>query len=258
MNRYARRLTRLASAYRDAEAVVVRAFFRKPRTKKDHLRWLKAQGFKEYSAIKPLIGALTALYPSIGRGVSRQDYAELTEKLSDETKHARLVMDLLEEIEGRKITPRDLTWLPQDRKLAKVRARYSKSFARLLHGSGKITSKEIKRKDQAFERAAITLTEGGGGALYQVCDKLKKRGIEGRIAQVFHEILLDEVEHKDSGGRALVALIRDEPSFRRAAKIVSEVSGQRLRMRNEQFGFPCDKNDLAALDRRARRSVDLE
>jgi hypothetical protein len=258
MNSYARRLTRLASAYRDAEAVVVRAFFRKPRTKKDHLRWLKAQGFKEYSAIKPLIGALTALYPSIGRGVTRQDYAELTEKLSDETKHARLVMDLLEEIEGRKITSRDLTWLPQDRKLAKVRARYSKSFAWLLHGSGKITSKEIKRKDQAFERAAITLTEGGGGALYQVCDKLKKRGIEGRIAQVFHEILLDEVEHKDSGGRALAALIRDESSFRRAAKIVSEVSGQRLRMRNEQFGFPCDKNDLAALDRRAWRSVDLE
>jgi hypothetical protein len=258
MNRYAKRLTRLASAYRDAEAAVVRAFFRKPKTKKDHLRWLKAQGFKEYSAIKPLIGALTALYPAIGRGVSRHDYVELTEKLADETKHARLVMDLLEAIEGRNITPRDLTWLPQDRKLAKVRARYSKSFARLLHGSGKITSKEIKRKDQALERAAITLTEGGGGALYQVCDKLKKRGFEGKIARVFHKILLDEVEHKDSGGRALVALIRDEASFRRAARIVSEVSGQRLRMRNEQFGFPLDKNDLAALDRRALRSVDLE
>ncbi len=210
MNSYIDRLTRLASAYRAAEEAVVRAFFKKPRTKKDHLRWLKAQGFKEYSAIKPIIGALTALYPNVDRGVDRHDYAELTEKLADETKHARLVMDLLEEMTGRKVTPRDLTWLPQDRKLAKVRGRYSKSFARLLHGSGKVTSKEIKRKDEAVERAAITLTEGGGGALYQVCSKLKKRGVEGKIARVFHEILLDEVGHKDSGARALADLIRDE------------------------------------------------
>ena len=258
MNKYTKRLTRLASAYRDAEAAVVRAFFRKPKTKKDHLRWLRAQGFKEYSAIKPLIGALTALYPSIGRGVTRQDYAELTAKLADETKHARLVMDLLEEIESRKITPRDLTWLPQDRKLANVRARYSKSFARLLHGSGKITSKEIKRKDQALERAAITLTEGGGGALYQICSALKKTGVEGSIARVFHEILLDEVGHKDTGARALAGLIRDEDSFRRAAKIIRVVSGQRLRMRNEQFGFPLKRDELAALEGRAKQSVRLE
>src|SRR4026208_1287462 len=109
MNHYIDRLTRLASAYRAAEEAVLRAFFKKSRSRKDHLRWLKAQGFKEYSAIKPLIDALTALYPSVDRGVNRRDYAELTEKLADETKHARLVMDLIEEIEGKKITPRDLT-----------------------------------------------------------------------------------------------------------------------------------------------------
>ncbi|HMA80859.1 MAG TPA: hypothetical protein VKR81_08205 [Candidatus Binatia bacterium] len=254
-NNYVTRLTRLAAAYREAEAKVVRAFFAKPRKIKDHVRWLKAQGFKEYSAIKPILAALTALYPNVGGGVSRHDYAELTEKLADETRHARLVMDLLEEIEGSKITPRDLTWLPQDRKLARVRAIYSKSFAHLLHGSGKVTSKEIRRKDQDLERAAITLTEGGGGALYQVCDKLKQRGIEGKIRKVFHEILLDEVEHKDSGARALAALIRDETAFRRAGKIICHVSGQRLRMRNEQFGFPLDRDQLAALESRARESV---
>jgi hypothetical protein len=258
MNSYINRLTQLASAYRGAEAAVVRAFFKKPKTKKNHLRWLKAQGFKEYSAIKPIIGALTALYPNVDRGVDRHDYAELTEKLADETKHARLVMDLLEEMTGRKITPRDLTWLPQDRKLAQVRARYSKSFARLLHGSGKVTSREIKRKDEEVERAAITLTEGGGGALYQVCSKLKKRGIERKIARVFHTILLDEVGHKDTGARALAELISDEASFQRAAKIIAEVSGQRLRMRNEQFGFPLTTNELATLADRAKQSVHLE
>jgi hypothetical protein len=258
MNRYIQRLTQLASAYRAAEEAVVRAFFKKPRTRRDHLRWLKAQGFKEYSAIQPIIGALTALYPNVDRGVDRRDYAELTEKLADETKHARLVMDLLEEMTGKKITPRDLTWLPQDRKLAKVRGRYSKSFARLLHGSGKVISKEIKRKDEKIERAAITLTEGGGGALYQVCSKLKKRGIEGKIARVFHEILLDEVGHKDTGARALAELISNATSFRRAAKIIAEISVQRLRMRNEQFGFPLKREELAALEDRAKQTVRWE
>jgi hypothetical protein len=256
MTDYAKKLTRLAGAYAGAERQVVAAFFKKPRKRADHLRWLKAQGFKEYSAIKPILDALAALYPKIDKGVDRHEYGELTEKLADETKHARLVMDLVQEISGKKTGPQNLTWLPEDRKLAKVRARYSKSYAVLLHGSGKVRSREISRRDEELERAAITLTEGGGGALYRVCARLKKRGIEGKIAQLFHQILLDELEHKDIGARALAMLIRDERSFRRAGAIICEVSGQRLRMRNEQFGFPLGTDALAALDRRARRALD--
>ena len=254
-NRLAQQLEKLASAYGTAEGQVVGAFFAVPRHKQDHLCWLKAQGFKEYSAIKPILDALTQLYPNIDNGIARHDYTELTEKLADETKHARLVMDLLEEISGKKINPRDLTWLPQDRKLAKMRAGYSKSYAGLLHGSEKITSTEMRRKDEELERAAITLTEGGGGALYQVCGRLKKRGIEEKIAAVFREILQDEVKHKDSGGRSLAVLVKDKASFRRAARIICEVSGQRLRMRNEQFGFPLSEAEMKTLDQRARRSV---
>jgi hypothetical protein len=179
----------------------------------------------------------------------------LTEKLADETKHARLVMDLLEQIGGKKVTSADLPWLPEDKELARTRARYSPSYATLLHGSGKIRANEIQRQDENLERAAITLTEGGGGALYRVCSKLKKQGIEGKIARVFHEILLDEVGHKDSGGRALASLVRDKASFERAAKIICQVSAQRLRMRNEQFGFPLSPAQLLALDQGAQRSV---
>jgi hypothetical protein len=145
--------------------------------------------------------------------------------------------------------------LPEDRKLARVRANFSKSYAGLLHGSVKITSKEIKRHDEELERAAITLTEGGGGALYQVCSKLKKNGVEGKIARVFHEILRDEVGHKDSGARALAALVRTDAAFNRAAEIICQVSRQRLRMRNEQFGFPLSLSELASLDRRAQGSI---
>ena len=255
MTDYVKRLTQLARAYADAERKVVAAFFTKPRRRTDHIRWLKAQGFKEYSAIKPILDALAALYPKVDNGVDRHVYAELTEKLADETKHARLVMDLLEELSGKKIKPTALTWLPEDKKLAKIRARYSKSYAILLHGSGKVSSKEIKRSDEELERAAITLTEGGGGALYQVCSKLKKNGVEGKIAQVFHEILLDELEHKDSGTRSLEKHIKDAKAFARGADIICQVSGQRLRMRNEQFGFPLAPSALSALDKRARLAL---
>jgi len=255
MNRNVRKLTALAAAYRAAEEAIVEAFFAKPRDKHDHLHWLSAQAFKEYSAIKPIFTALAKLYPEIDRGIDRHNYQELTEKLADETKHARLVMDLLEEISGKKITFKDLLWLPQDKKLAKIRARYSPSYATLLHGSGTLSAKEIRRQDESLERAAITLTEGGGGALYRVCSGLKKSGVEGRIAKVFHEILLDEVGHKDSGGRALAPLVKTQADLERAAKIIGEVSGQRLRMRNEQFGFPLNSRELGEIERRARQAI---
>jgi hypothetical protein len=164
-------------------------------------------------------------------------------------------MDLLEEISGKKITFKDLLWLPQDKKLAKIRARYSPSYAALLHGSGTISAKEIRRQDESLERAAITLTEGGGGALYRVCSELKTSGVEGRIAKVFYDILLDEVGHKDSGGRALAPLVKSQADFDRAATIICEVSGQRLRMRNEQFGFPLNSRELGEIERRARHAI---
>lgn len=256
MTDYAKKLTRIAGDYAKAEREVVAAFFKKPRKPADHLRWLKAQGFKEYSAIKPILDALTALYPKIDKGVDRHEYAELTEKLADETKHARLVMDLIQDISGKKTAPKDLTWLREDRKLARVRAKYSKSYATLLHGSGRVSSKDLSRRDEDIERAAITLTEGGGGALYQICTKLNRTTTERKIARVFREILKDEVEHKDAGGISLASLVTADKTFLRAAHIISEVSGQRLRMRNEQFGYPMDQEALASSDRRARRTAD--
>jgi rubrerythrin len=255
MNRYSTRVTKLARAYCAAEAAVIASFFSRPRRNKDHLRWLRAQAFKEYSAIKPIFTALAKLYPHIDKGIDRHDFEELTEKLADETKHARLVMDLLEDLGNKKVSCADLLWLPADKRLARIRARYSKSYATLLHGAGAIRAPEIRRTDEALERAAITLTEGGGGALYRVCSRLKKRGAEGKIARVFGEILRDETAHKDSGARSLKSLVGTEAAFLRVAEIVSQISRQRLRMRNEQFGFPLSEAEVRALDRSAWSST---
>jgi hypothetical protein len=163
-------------------------------------------------------------------------------------------MDLIEQISRKPVTPRELTWLPEDRKLAQVRSRYSRTYAGLLHGSEKITAREIQRRNEFLERAAITLTEGGGGALYQVCSRLGRRGIEADIAKAFREILADEIEHKDSGARSLASLVRSRAAFERASEIVAAICAQRLRMRNEQFGFPLSAESVASLERSARRA----
>ena len=254
-NVYVQRLSRLAEAYRVAEEEIVNAFFSKPRRKAEHLRWLRAQAFKEYSAIKPIFSALAKLYPELGRGIDRHYFEELTEKLADETKHARLVMDLLEEMTGKRITLRGLLWLSQDRKLARIRSRYSRSYAILLHGNGAVRGREIRRTDEDLERAAITLTEGGGGALYRICSKLKKPGIERKIGRVFKEILLDETEHKETGLRSLASLVGSDKAFKRAARILSDISRQRLRMRNEQFGFPLDESAVRSLEQRVQQAA---
>jgi rubrerythrin len=251
---YATKLAQLARDYCRAEEAVVSAFFDQKRSPKEHIRWLRAQAFKEYSAIKPILSALAKLYPDIDGVVDRHDFEELTEKLADETRHARLVMDLLEDLGGCKITSADLLWLPEDRKLAAIRARYSRTYATLLHGSGVIDTGEIKRTDEQIERAAITLTEGGGGALYNVCRKLKRNGVDGKIAAVFQQIFADELNHKGSGERSLVKIIRTKKDFLRTAHIISDISLQRLRMRNEQFGFPLSDQAIRALDASIRHS----
>jgi hypothetical protein len=251
-NRRIRQLNTLAQAYRAAEVRIIKAYFAKPRNKSDHIRWLRAQAFKEYAAIRPTFTALAKLYPEVDRGVDRHDFEGLTDKLANETKHARLVMDLLEEISGKRVTYAHLLWLPHDRKLARIRAKYSSNRTGFLLGSKATTAAKTRREE--IERAAVALTEGGGRALYRMCSKLKRPGIEEQIARVFKEILLHKVAHKASGDRSLVSRITDEASFRRAAKIIREVSGQRLRMRNEQFGFPLSSDDMLALQKHARKS----
>lgn len=249
MTGYIRSLKRLAEKCRSAEAEVVRAYFRKPRAPKEHSRWLKAQAFKEYSAIKPLIEMLARLHFQLDQGVDRHDYEEIAEKLAEETKHARLIMDLLEEMGGKKLKRRDLPWLPEDRKLARVRARYSRTYAGLLHGSERVSNKEMRRRDEELERAAITLTEGGGGALYSVCSRLRRGKFEKKIAAAFREIHKDEVEHKDAGAKRLQSLVRSRKEYARAAEIIRVVSSQRLRMRNEQFDFPLSERQIRELER---------
>src|SRR5207249_10420291 len=93
MNNYVRRLNRLAQAYRATEEKIVGAYFKEWRSKADHVYWLSAHAFKEYSAIKPIFTALAKLYPQLDREIDRHDFEELTEHLAYENKLLLMVYD---------------------------------------------------------------------------------------------------------------------------------------------------------------------
>lgn len=253
MRSYLGALRRLADRYRRAEMAIVRKYFAKRRELREHVRWLKAQAFKEHAAIRPLLEILAVYHSRLDDGVDRHDFEEIAEKLAEETKHARLVMDLIEELSGKRTKPSNLIWLPEDKRLARVRGRYSRTFAALLHGSKTPSRREMRRKDEEVERAAVTLTEGGGGALYEVCIAQRRGAAEKKIAAAFKAIHADEKDHKDAGARRLADLLRSRRDYERAAEIVCAVSAQRLRMRNEQFGFPLSEAELDELERRCRQ-----
>ncbi len=78
----------------------------------------------------------------------------------------------------------------------------------------------------------------------------RRAGSRGKSPRAFKEILADETAHRDAGGRSLDGLVTSRAAFLRAARIITEVSSQRLRMRNEQFGFPLSEAQLKALEPR--------
>ena len=67
--------------------------------------------------------------------------------------------------------------------------------------------------------------------------------------------MVDETAHKDAGAHSLASLVKTRAAFERAARIICEISSQRLRMRNEQFGFPLNEDEIKVLEQRAREAA---
>jgi hypothetical protein len=142
--------------------------------------------FKEYSAIKPIFTALAKLYPEIDRGIDRHDYEELTEKLADETKHARLVMDLLEEISGKKNYLQGFysgcRKTGNSRKFARATRRATRRFYMAREPSA---PKKFAAKTRVSSAPPSRSPKAAAGRFNRVCSELKTSGVEGRIAKVF-------------------------------------------------------------------------
>ncbi|MBI3767584.1 MAG: ferritin-like domain-containing protein [Deltaproteobacteria bacterium] len=218
-----------AAPYWAGEAEIVRTFLAKPHTLEEHLVWLRAQAYKESAPLLALTPPARERLLATGSfeqaGVSPSE----TDRLADEWKHFRLIAELVEELTGTPLDPTALAPLPEDQKLQEIRA-----VGRARHG--------------LLGTACAAFTEGGGGAMYAVLAELDGSRFETRVATIFRVICADEVRHGPMQIHAIAAAARDPSDWETAHTLVSAISRQRLRMRNEMFGHVLGPARLAEID----------
>ena len=219
------RLIDTATPYWDAEAEIARRFYKTAKPA-DHAFYLRAQLWKELNPVDGFFNGLhreltkaVADFPKVGKTIDRHDYLFLLEQLVSEYNHFVLLADILEHVQKRKLTKRDLKQLPQEKKLGDIRRQY-------------VT------KGGAIGKAAVGFTEGGGSALFRVGAKLKGSKINQMTAKAMKVIWDDEKDHYIEQAKIAAKLIKTKKDMAAMQKAMIDVSLQRVWMRNEMFGEP--------------------
>lgn len=229
---YDRALVALSRPYWEAEAIIARRFFSVRRSREDHIFWLKAQLWKElhpvdgyFSGLHRELKNLAEMFPRVDRTVDRHAYYFLLEQMVQEFNHYLLQADILESLLGRRIGPRDTIQLSEEKKLGDIRRRYTRS------GS-------------PIDRAAVLFTEGGGARLFREGRKLQGGRLERKIARAMDIIYRDEKDHYKEAARQAANVLKSKRDFSSMAKIVEEISLQRVYMRNEMFRQPLSNSEI--------------
>jgi hypothetical protein len=208
-----------AAPFWAGEAEVAQAYFSRPRTQDQDLAWLRAQAYKEARPFRDLPGNFQEEFLQTGAIRAHPDGSEAVQRMAQETRHFWLLADLIAELFKVKVTLADLVALPEDRKLQALRAAH-------------------KSQGGGLEQAAVAFTEGGGGAMFQVLSRLQGGEFEQQVAATFKVIADEEIPHGPMEIYAIARHAQNESGWQRARTIVRDISGQRLLMRNEMFGYP--------------------
>jgi hypothetical protein len=225
-------LIRTALPYWEAEATIVRRFFKSKPTREDHIFWLKAQLWKElhpvdgyFTGLQKELNNLVASFPEIDLTIGRHRYHSLLEQLTQEFNHYVLMADILEYLLGHPVSAEDTFQLPQEKKLGNIRRAYANS------GS-------------AVDKAAVLVTEGGGARMFREGRKLKGGRLERMIASAMEVVYRDEKNHYKEAAREAAGAVQTKQDLARMKKAVHEVSLQRVYMRNEMFKEPLTSDEI--------------
>ena len=133
-----RELIGTALPYWEAEAAIVRRFFKSKPAREDHIFWLKAQLWKElhpvdgyFTGLQKELNNLVASFPEIDKTIGRRQYHSLLEQLTQEFNHYVLMADVLEYLLGHAVSADDTFQLPEEKnseiyaELTRTRARPS-------------------------------------------------------------------------------------------------------------------------------------
>jgi hypothetical protein len=232
MKEVERELIATALPYWEAEATIVRRFFKNKPTREDHIFWLKAQLWKElhpvdgyFTGLQKELNNLVASFPEIDKTIGRHRYHSLLEQLTQEFNHYVLMADVLEYLLGHPVSAEDTFQLPQEKKLGDIRRGYASS------GS-------------VVDKAAVLVTEGGGARMFREGRKLKGGRLERMIAGAMEVVYRDERNHYKEAAREAARAVRNRQELARMEKAVHEMSRQRVYMRNEMFKKPLTSNEI--------------
>lgn len=221
-----------ALPYWEAEATIVRRFFKKRPTREDHIFWLKAQLWKElhpvdgyFTGLQKELNDLAASFPNIDKTIDRHQYHSLLEQLTQEFNHYVLMADVLEYLLGHPVSATDTFQLPQEKKLGDIRRAFATS------GS-------------LVDKAAVLVTEGGGARMFREGKKLKGGRLERMIANAMEVIYQDEKNHYKEAASEAARVVQNKQDLARMKQAVREVSLQRVHMRNEMFKEPLTSEEL--------------
>lgn len=229
-----------ALPYWEAEATIVRRFFRSKPARQDHIFWLKAQLWKElhpvdgyFTGLQKELNRLAASFPEIDKTIDRHRYHALLEQLTQEFNHYVLMADVLEYLLGHPVSAEDTFQLPQEKRLGDIRREYANS------GSD-------------IDKAAVLVTEGGGARMFREGRRLKGGRLESMIAGAMEVVYQDEKNHYKEAAREAARAVRNKQDLARMKKAVHAVSRQRVYMRNEMFKEPLTSDEIKSRLARAR------
>ena len=209
--------------YWAGEAEVAAVFFRRARSAEEHLRWLKSQMVRELGWPDGRLTRLLGAYQQVEHETDRHAVHVLFSNAEEEYSHYVVLADIAESAAGRRIAPEEIMYnkeLPAWKALDAVRTR-----------------------EADWDNAVAGFHEGGGLGIYWTCMRLQPMDgdpFRDQIASAMAMIYGDEIEHAARGLRQVVriAATATEEMWQRVVEKVLQVGYHRVRMRNEQFGFP--------------------
>lgn len=233
-------LKSLIEQYAAGEAEVVTTYFARPRTRDMDIAWLKKQAGRELGEAVKVAGYLTRGAPLIDKGVDRHEFESTARKCMEETRHYRMLADILESLTpGEPVDPDEIMLYAPLRPHPELPNK----------NSWLEIDSELKASKEPAVQHALSLTEGLGSGIYIGGSQITGSELEERMREAFHVIAEDELRHGPKDIVEVAGKIETEEDLEKAVAALREYAKRHLRMRNETFGHPLSERRLEEIDR---------
>ncbi|HEX6512295.1 MAG TPA: hypothetical protein VF157_08355 [Chloroflexota bacterium] len=244
------RLRSILERYSSGEGAVVTAFFSRPRSKEECLQVLLRQIGREVQVAHQL-DRLAEMGRQLERAVDRWAMYGKAEQIADELKHHALLADLAEWLMDRKLGADELRKYEVNASWEEHLDDYYLHNPHLPEAGRMVdVTRELGESLPAdFLGGLVKVSEGGGGQAFVVASKLDGDEFRRRFAKVMGEIAGDELQHGPEHIKKFVQQhVHSQDDLERAAKGLTAIMAQHLRVRNEIYGSPLNEDQLRSYD----------